>query len=103
MAINQSDKIWHNGKLIPWDQATIHVMSHVVNYGSSVFEGIRCYAPPAGPAVFRLQKHMQRPLDPPKIYRMDLEYTREELLQGVLDVVQANRGVPGYIRPIVLR
>ncbi len=53
MAIEKSEKIWHNGKLIPWDEATIHVMSHVVHYGSSVFEGIRCYAPPSGPAIFR--------------------------------------------------
>ena len=53
MAIEKSEFIWHNGKLIPWDDATLHVMSHVVHYGSSVFEGVRCYAPPTGPAIFR--------------------------------------------------
>jgi len=63
MAIQKTDKIWHNGKFIPWDDATIHVMSHVVHYGSSVFEGIRCYALPSGPAIFRATEHMQRLLD----------------------------------------
>ena len=53
MPIQKTEKIWHNGKLIPWEEATIHVMSHVVHYGSSVFEGVRCYAPPSGPAIFR--------------------------------------------------
>ena len=63
MAIQKTEKIWHNGKFIPWDEATIHVMSHVVHYGSSVFEGVRCYACPPGPAIFRAQEHMQRLLD----------------------------------------
>src|SRR5438132_2094715 len=76
MAIQQTEKIWHNGKLIPWDDAHIHVMSHVVNYGSSVFEGIRCYALPSGPAIFRANEHMQRLVDSAKIYRIDLDYTR---------------------------
>jgi len=71
MAIQKTEKIWYNGKLIPWDDATIHVMSHVIHYGSSVFEGIRCYDPPAGPAIFRAQEHIQRLLDSAKVYRMD--------------------------------
>ena len=58
--INASEKIWHNGRLIPWDEAKIHVMSHVVNYGSSVFEGVRCYKLPSGPAIFRAHEHLQR-------------------------------------------
>ncbi len=103
MAIQKSEKIWHNGKLIPWDDATIHVMSHVVNYGSSVFEGIRCYARPSGPAIFRATEHMQRLLDSAKIYRIDLDYTRDELIQGMLDLIAANGVWPSYIRPIVLR
>src|SRR2546427_469870 len=78
MAIQQTEKIWHNGKLIPWDDAHIHVMSHVVNYGSSVFEGIRCYALPSGPAIFRANEHMQRLVDSAKIYRIDLDYTPKE-------------------------
>ncbi len=83
MAIQQTEKIWHNGKLIPWDDAHIHVMSHVVNYGSSVFEGIRCYALPSGPAIFRANEHMQRLVDSAKIYRIDLDYTRDELVSGI--------------------
>ena len=71
MAIQATEKIWHNGKFIPWKDAQIHVMAHVVNYGSSVFEGIRCYAPAGSPAIFRLRDHMQRLIDSAKIYRMD--------------------------------
>src|SRR5579864_2836657 len=103
MAIQKTEKIWHNGKLIPWDAAQIHVMSHVVNYGSSVFEGIRCYAPPSGPAIFRAQEHTQRLLDSAKIYRIDVDYTREELISGMLELVKTNGIWPCYMRPIVLR
>jgi branched-chain amino acid aminotransferase len=103
MAIQKTEKIWHNGKLIAWDDAKLHVMSHVVNYGSSVFEGIRCYAQPAGPAIFRAHEHMQRLLDSAKIYRMEVEYTREELVRAMVEVVSANGVSPCYIRPIVLR
>ena len=76
-------------------------MSHVVHYGSSVFEGIRCYALPSGPAIFRAQEHMQRLLDSAKIYRIDLEYTREQLISAMTELVAANRSWPCYIRPIV--
>ena len=76
MPIKPTEKIWHNGKLIPWNQATLHVMSHVVNYGSSVFEGIRCYALPSGPAIFRAKEHAQRLLDSAKVYRIDVEPPR---------------------------
>ncbi|MGZ7029922.1 MAG: branched-chain amino acid transaminase, partial [Terriglobales bacterium] len=103
MAIQKTERIWHNGKLIPWDEATLHVMSHVVNYGSSVFEGIRCYAHPKGPAIFRAQEHMQRLLDSAKIYRMEIEYTRDQLVAAMVELVGANRTWPCYIRPIVLR
>src|SRR6202050_5254991 len=75
MPIQTTSKIWHNGNLIPWEQATIHVMSHVIHYGSSVFEGIRCYGQPHGSAVFRLPEHMQRLLDSAKIYRMEVPFT----------------------------
>src|SRR5216684_9422245 len=90
MAIQKTEKIWHNGKLIPWDEAQLHVMSHVVNYGSSVFEGVRCYALPSGPAIFRAQEHMQRLLDSAKIYRIDVDYTREELVSAMVEVVKNN-------------
>jgi branched-chain amino acid aminotransferase len=103
MAIQKTEKIWHNGKLIPWDNAQIHVMSHVVNYGSSVFEGIRCYNPPTGPAIFRAQEHTQRLLDSAKVYRIDVDYTREELISAMVELVKTNGVWPCYMRPIVLR
>jgi len=103
MAIQKTEKIWHNGKLIPWDDAQLHVMSHVVNYGSSVFEGVRCYSLPKGPAIFRATEHMQRLLDSAKIYRIDVDYTRDELVSAVVDVVKNNGVWPCYIRPIILR
>jgi branched-chain amino acid aminotransferase len=103
MAIQKTEKIWHNGKFIPWDDATVHVMSHVVNYGSSVFEGIRCYAPPNGPAIFRASEHMQRLIDSAKIYRIDVDFTRDELVRGMVELVKTNGVWPCYIRPIILR
>ena len=103
MPIQTTKNIWHNGTLIPWENATIHVMSHVVHYGSSVFEGIRCYGQPQGSAVFRLPEHMQRMLDSAKIYRMEIPFTLEELCAAVVDVIEANGITPCYIRPIALR
>src|ERR1043166_9848106 len=103
MAIQKTEKIWHNGRVVPWDDAKLHVMSHVVNYGSAVFEGIRCYAQPKGPAIFRAQEHMQRLLDSAKIYRMEVEYTRDELVTAMTELVRDNGVAPCYIRPIVLR
>src|ERR1700674_1434186 len=103
MAIQKTEKIWHNGKLIPWDNAQIHVMSHVVNYGSSVFEGIRCYAPPSGPAIFRAQEHIQRLLDSAKVYRIDVDYTRDEIVKALCETVGSNGTWPCYVRPIILR
>src|SRR5436853_6512356 len=103
MAIQKTEKIWHNGKLIAWDEACIHVMSHVVNYGSSVFEGIRCYALPNGPAIFRAKEHIQRLIDSARIYRIEVDFTREELVAGMLGVVGKNGVWPCYVRPIVLR
>jgi branched-chain amino acid aminotransferase len=103
MAIQATENIWHNGKLIPWDSAQIHIMSHVVNYGSSVFEGIRCYSCPDGPAIFRLREHMQRLQDSARIYRLDLDYSLEQLCEAACDLVTANGIWPCYVRPIVLR
>jgi branched-chain amino acid aminotransferase len=103
MAIQKTDKIWHNGKFIKWEDANIHVMSHVVHYGSSVFEGIRCYETKSGPAIFRATEHMQRLLDSAKVYRMELEYSREQLVQAMLDLVSTNGVWPGYVRPVVFR
>ena len=103
MAIQKTDKIWHNGKFIAWDDATLHVMSHVVHYGSSVFEGIRCYALPSGPAIFRATEHMQRLLDSARIYRIDVPFTRDEIVRAMIELVKHNGVWPCYIRPIVLR
>lgn len=101
--LQKTDKIWHNGKLINWDDATIHVMSHVIHYGSSVFEGIRCYELPSGPAIFRATEHIQRLLDSAKVYRMEVPFTRDELVKAMLETVGHNGAWPCYIRPIVLR
>jgi branched-chain amino acid aminotransferase len=99
-----TEKIWHNGRMIKWDDAKIHVLSHVVSYGSSVFEGIRCYETVGGPAIFRLHEHVRRMHDSAKIYRMDtFRYTREELAQAMLDVVSVNGLRACYLRPIALR
>ena len=103
MPLETTKNIWHNGNLIPWDKAQIHVMSHVVHYGSSVFEGIRCYAQANSAGVFRLHEHMQRLLDSARIYRMPIPYTIEQLSSAVVDVVEANGIAPCYIRPIAFR
>ena len=103
MPIQTTANIWHNGQLIPWDKAQIHVMSHVVHYGSSVFEGIRCYTQGSNAGVFRLQEHMQRLVDSAKIYRMPLPYTVDQLSTAVVDVIEANGVAPCYIRPIAFR
>lgn len=101
--LTPTEKIWHNGKFIPWDEAKIHVLSHVVSYGSSVFEGIRCYATPSGPAVFRLREHVRRMEDSAKIYRMTIPYSIDEIAEALLELVRVNRLEACYLRPIVLR
>jgi len=103
MPIQATSKIWHNGNLIPWEKAQIHVMSHVVHYGSSVFEGIRCYGQPQGAAVFRLPEHMQRLLDSGRIYRMQLPYSLDQLCSATVELIEANGVAPCYIRPIAFR
>ncbi|MGO9642385.1 MAG: branched-chain amino acid transaminase [Candidatus Acidiferrales bacterium] len=103
MGINKTESIWHNGKFIRWDDAKIHVLSHVVSYGSAVFEGIRCYQTKQGPAIFRLREHMQRMVNSGKIYRMEFPVTLEELCQGAQDVIRVNRMDSAYLRPIALR
>lgn len=98
-----SEKIWHNGTFVNWDDAKIHVMAHTVNYGSTLFEGIRCYDTRQGSAVFRLDKHVQRLYNSCKIYRMDLPFTRAELSEAILETIRVNRMKECYIRPIALR
>ena len=103
MPINFYEKVWHNGEFIPWESATIHVASHVVSYGSCLFEGIRCYETPHGPAIFRLKDHTDRLVNSCKIYRIELEYSREQLQQAIVELVRLNKAKHAYIRPLVLR
>jgi branched-chain amino acid aminotransferase len=96
-------RIWRDGNFVNWEDATVHVMSHVVHYGSSVFEGIRCYETPSGPAIFRLAEHMRRFSDSCRIYRMPLTHSQETLAQACVDTVSEN-GLPHcYLRPVALR
>src|SRR6202158_2235440 len=102
--IKATEKIWHNGKCIAWNDAKIHVLAHVTSYGSSVFEGIRCYATASGPAIFRLPEHVRRMLDSAKIYRMEnIGFTAAALEEGMRELVRVNKMRSCYIRPIVLR
>jgi branched-chain amino acid aminotransferase len=101
--LQPTEKIWHNGRLIAWDDAKIHVLSHVVSYGSSVFEGVRCYETEQGPALFRAYDHARRLLDSAKIYRMTVPFSIDQLTAGMVEVVAENKLSSCYIRPIVLR
>lgn len=103
MAVKKSEKIWHNGKFIDWDEAKIHILSHVISYGSALFEGIRCYATPQGPAIFRLPEHTQRLINSCHIYRIEVPYLRDELMNAMAELVRVNRMPHCYLRPIVLR
>lgn len=98
-----TDKIWHNGRFIAWDEARIHVLSHVVSYGSSVFEGLRCYETKNGPAIFRLREHTRRLLDSARIYRIPVDYTLEQLMEAQVELVRVNGLKSCYVRPIILR
>jgi branched-chain amino acid aminotransferase len=95
--------VWHNGKIIPWEEATIHVMSHVVNYGSSIFEGIRCYNTKRGSAIFRLDAHIERLLNSAHIYRMQVPYTFDDLSRACIEIVGANSYDRCYLRPLIFR
>ncbi|HYS77675.1 MAG TPA: aminotransferase class IV, partial [Candidatus Dormibacteraeota bacterium] len=103
MAFVKAEKIWMNGRLIPWEQATVHVLSHVIHYGSCIFEGIRCYKTQRGPAVFRLRDHADRLFDGCKIYRMEIPYSREEIEAAILETIRANKLEACYVRPLVYR
>lgn len=104
MPIPATPFIWFNGKLVPWEKATVHVLAHALHYGSSVFEGIRAYETPQGVAIFRLQEHSKRLHHSAKIYRIALDYSVEQLNDACRQVIAVNglkRG--GYIRPVVFR
>lgn len=96
-------KIWRDGALIDWADATLHVMSHVVHYGSGVFEGMRSYATPTGGAVFRLQDHMRRLQDSARIYQLDMKWSADDLCQATIDTLVANDLAQCYLRPLVIR
>jgi branched-chain amino acid aminotransferase len=98
-----SPKVWKNGKFIDWDDARVHVMTHAINYGSSVFEGVRCYDTDRGPAVFRLRDHMQRLMNSAKIYRMDPKLTRDEFTDAAVDLVGQSGLDECYLRPLIFR
>ncbi|MFP2769262.1 branched-chain amino acid transaminase [Oceanisphaera sp. KMM 10153] len=93
--------IWFNGDMVPWDKAQVHVMSHALHYGSSVFEGIRAYHTPKGPMIFRLEEHVQRLFDSAKIYRMQVPYTHAELMDACRKAVSENELNSAYLRPLV--
>ena len=100
VAVTPSKQIWFNGRLVDWDQARIHVLTHGLHYGYSIFEGIRCHNTSRGSAIFRLDDHLDRFLNSAKVYRMHLPFDRAELKQACIDLVRAN-GIPeAYIRPI---
>ncbi len=98
-----SSRVWKNGEFIDWDDARIHVMSHVVNYGSSVFEGIRCYNTTKGSAVFRLTEHMQRLVNSAKIYRMDSQFGRDAFCDATVELIKQSGLQECYIRPLIFR
>ena len=101
--VKATEKIWHNGEWVKWEDAKIHVLSHVVSYGSGVFEGIRCYKTASGPAIFRLREHMQRLTNSACIYRMELPYTVDQLCATGVEVVRVNKMDACYLKPIVIR
>lgn len=95
--------VWMNGQLVPWKEAKIHIASHVIHYGSSIFEGFRAYDTPKGTAIFRLHAHIRRLYNSCKIYRMEIPYTEEQFCQAVIETIKANNLKACYIRPIVYR
>jgi branched-chain amino acid aminotransferase len=103
MPITPTKYIWFNGELVPWEKATVHVLTHALHYGSSVFEGIRCYDTPKGPAIFRLAQHTRRLFDSAKIYRMELPYSQEQISAACKAVVRENGLQSAYLRPLVWR
>jgi branched-chain amino acid aminotransferase len=101
--ITPTSWIWRDGEFVPWADANVHVLSHSLQYGSSAFEGIRCYSTPIGPAVFRLEDHLQRLLDSCKIYNMEVKYSLDELVAACCELVERNQLDACYIRPMVIR
>jgi len=103
MPIAPVDKVWMNGELVAWENATVHVLTHALHYGSGVFEGIRCYETPRGPAVFRLREHLQRMERSAKIFMMEIPYSVDELMDATFELIKVNRLRSCYVRPIAYR
>jgi len=103
MPFNKTEKIWVNGEFVNWEDAKIHVLSHVIHYGSGLFEGARCYKTPKGPACFRLNEHTVRLFNSCKIYRIEIPYTIEEINKATIDLIKVNKLEACYIRPVVFR
>ena len=103
MPLKTSKYIWHDGRLVPWEQATVHVLSHALHYGSSVFEGVRVYETPNGPMGFRLTDHIRRMFDSAKVYRMKIPYELPVLVEACKQVIRENGLKGAYIRPIAYR
>ena len=101
--LTATEWIWRDGEFVAWKDATVHVLAHSMQFGSSVFEGVRCYATPRGPAIFRLEDHLQRMLNSCKIYRMEVPYGIDELVAATCEVVDRNKVDACYIRPMVIR
>jgi branched-chain amino acid aminotransferase len=103
MSFPGTGKIWMNGSLVDWADAKIHIASHLVHYGSGVFEGARCYDTVNGPACFRLDEHMRRLMDSARIYRMDVPFDQQTLTDAVIDLIKINKFRACYIRPLIYR
>ncbi|HTE41284.1 MAG TPA: branched-chain amino acid transaminase [Steroidobacteraceae bacterium] len=104
MPIAEAKHIWYNGKMVPWKDATIHVLAHALHYGSTVFEGVRSYPTSKGPIIFRLTDHTKRLFDSAKIYRMEIPYTPAEINAAMKQVIVSNQLNNGaYIRPFAFR
>ncbi|MDW8214792.1 MAG: branched-chain amino acid transaminase [Roseiflexaceae bacterium] len=103
MPIRESKYIWFNGEMVPWEKATVHVMTHALHYGSSVFEGIRAYETPRGAAIFRLREHIRRLFDSCRIYRMEPPFTPDQIFEACRAVVRENGLTNAYIRPLIWR
>ena len=103
MPIEPVDKVWMNGEIVDWDDATVHILTHALHYGTGVFEGIRCYETSRGPAVFRLRDHLERMERSAKVFLMELPFSSDEMLHATRDLVKINRLKSCYVRPIAYR
>ncbi len=100
MATKTADFIWFNGEMVPWAEANVHVLTHAMHYGTSVFEGVRCYNTPKGPIVFRHREHAQRLKDSAKIYRFPIPFSVEEIMEATRETLRQNKLDSAYIRPL---